>query len=56
VEQYRGIALNLMMAGMVFAGLSAVYKVRLFTVSPTFVWAWAANLRAELTKENLVAR
>jgi hypothetical protein len=31
--------MNLMMAGMVFAGLSAVYKVRLFTVSPTSVRA-----------------
>jgi sterol desaturase/sphingolipid hydroxylase (fatty acid hydroxylase superfamily) len=36
------ILTNLMMAGIVFAGLSAAYKVRLFTVSPASPWAWAA--------------
>jgi len=34
------IAMNLMMAGIVFAGLSAAYKWRLFTISPSAVWAW----------------
>lgn len=38
--QVGNIAMNLMMAGIVFAGLAAVYKVRLFTISPTAVWAW----------------
>jgi sterol desaturase/sphingolipid hydroxylase (fatty acid hydroxylase superfamily) len=32
--------MNLMMAGIVFAGLTAVYKVRLFTISPASPWAW----------------
>ena len=36
------IATNLLMAGIVFAGLSAAYKVRLFTISPASPWAWAA--------------
>lgn len=36
------ILTNLMMAGIVFAGLSAVWKVRLFTISPASPWAWAA--------------
>jgi sterol desaturase/sphingolipid hydroxylase (fatty acid hydroxylase superfamily) len=40
--QAGNIAMNLMMAGIVFAGLSAVYKVRLFTISPGSPWAWAA--------------
>ena len=31
--QGGNIAMNLMMAGIVFAGLSAVYQVRLFTIS-----------------------
>jgi len=40
--QAGNIAMNLMMAGIVFAGLSAAYKVRLFTISPSSPWAWAA--------------
>ena len=36
------ILTNLMMAGIVFAGLSAAWKVRLFTISPASPWAWAA--------------
>src|SRR5215472_4181403 len=35
------IVMNLMMAGIVFAGLSAAYRWRLFTIPPTAVWAWA---------------
>ncbi len=35
------IATNLMMAGIVIAGLTAAYHVRLFTISPTWPWAWA---------------
>ena len=31
-----------MMAGIAFAGLSAAWKVRLFTISPASPWAWAA--------------
>jgi sterol desaturase/sphingolipid hydroxylase (fatty acid hydroxylase superfamily) len=38
--QIGNIAMNLMMAGIVFAGLTAVYKVRLFTISPASPWAW----------------
>jgi hypothetical protein len=38
--QIGNIAMNLMMAGIVFAGLTAVYKVRLFTISPGSPWAW----------------
>ena len=37
--QVGNIAMNLMMAGIVFAGLTAVYKVRLFTISPSSPWA-----------------
>src|ERR1700722_17537825 len=40
--QAGNIAMNLMMAGIVFAGLSAVYEVRLFTISPASPWAWVA--------------
>jgi sterol desaturase/sphingolipid hydroxylase (fatty acid hydroxylase superfamily) len=40
--QAGNIVMNLAMAGFVFAGLSAVYKVRLFTVSPGSPWAWVA--------------
>jgi sterol desaturase/sphingolipid hydroxylase (fatty acid hydroxylase superfamily) len=40
--QIGNIAMNLMMAGIVFAGLTAVYKVRLFTISPASPWAWMA--------------
>jgi sterol desaturase/sphingolipid hydroxylase (fatty acid hydroxylase superfamily) len=39
--QAGNIAMNLMMAGIVFAGLSAAYKVRLFTIRPSSPWAWA---------------
>jgi sterol desaturase/sphingolipid hydroxylase (fatty acid hydroxylase superfamily) len=34
------IVMNLLMAGIVFAGLTAVYQVRVFTIPPTSVWAW----------------
>src|ERR1700757_3164111 len=40
--QAGNIAMNLMMAGVVFAGLSAVYRVRLFSISPGSPWAWVA--------------
>ncbi|HEX3846372.1 MAG TPA: sterol desaturase family protein [Steroidobacteraceae bacterium] len=40
--QAGNVAMNLMMAGVVYAGLSAVYKMRLFAISPTSAWAWAA--------------
>jgi len=40
--QIGNIAMNLMMAGIVFAGLTAVYRVRLFDLSPTSPWAWVA--------------
>ena len=40
--QAGNIAMNLMMAGIVFAGLSAVYQVRLFSISPSSPWAWVA--------------
>jgi len=32
---------NLMMAGIVIAGLGAAWNHRLFTISPHWVWAWA---------------
>jgi sterol desaturase/sphingolipid hydroxylase (fatty acid hydroxylase superfamily) len=38
--QAGNIVMNLAMAGVVFAGLSAVYKMRLFTISPASAWAW----------------
>jgi len=38
--QAGNIAMNLMMAGVVFAGLSAVYRVRLFDISVSSPWAW----------------
>src|SRR6202158_3415636 len=40
--QVGNIAMNFMMAGIVFAGLSAAYKVRLFTISPASPGAWVA--------------
>jgi hypothetical protein len=40
--QIDNIAMNLMMTGIVFAGLTAVYKGRLFTISPAAPWAWPA--------------
>ena len=40
--QAGNIVMNLMMAGVVIAGLTAVYNVRLFTVSPKSPWAWVA--------------
>jgi hypothetical protein len=40
--QAGNIAMNLMMAGIVFAGLSSAYQHRLFTISPGSPWAWAA--------------
>jgi sterol desaturase/sphingolipid hydroxylase (fatty acid hydroxylase superfamily) len=38
--QFGNIVMNLLMAGIVFAGLSAVYKVRLLTISPASAGAW----------------
>lgn len=35
------IVTNLMMAGIVIAGLGAAWKWRLFTISPHWPWAWA---------------
>jgi sterol desaturase/sphingolipid hydroxylase (fatty acid hydroxylase superfamily) len=40
--QAGNIVMNLMMAGFVFAGLAAVYQVRLFSISPGSPWAWVA--------------
>jgi sterol desaturase/sphingolipid hydroxylase (fatty acid hydroxylase superfamily) len=40
--QVGNIAMNLMMAGVVFAGLSAAYKFRLFEIRPSSPWAWVA--------------
>jgi sterol desaturase/sphingolipid hydroxylase (fatty acid hydroxylase superfamily) len=40
--QLGNIVMNLLMAGIVFAGLSAAYKVRLFTISPASGWAWVS--------------
>jgi len=40
--QAGNIAMNLGMAGLVYAGLSAAYKVRLFDISPGSPWAWVA--------------
>jgi sterol desaturase/sphingolipid hydroxylase (fatty acid hydroxylase superfamily) len=40
--QAGNIAMNLMMAGIVFAGLSSAYHHRLFTISPSSPWAWVA--------------
>jgi sterol desaturase/sphingolipid hydroxylase (fatty acid hydroxylase superfamily) len=34
------ILTNLLMAGIVFAGLGAAYRLRLFTLSPASPWAW----------------
>ena len=39
--QAGNIVMNLGMAGIVFAGLTAAYG-RLFTISPASPWAWAA--------------
>ncbi len=40
--QAGNIVMNLMMAGIVFAGLSAAYQFRLFSISPSSPWAWVA--------------
>ena len=40
--QAGNIAMNLMMAAVVFAGLSWAYRFRLFTISPSSPWAWVA--------------
>ena len=40
--QAGNIAMNLMMAGIVLAGLSWAYKFRLFTLSERSPWAWVA--------------
>jgi sterol desaturase/sphingolipid hydroxylase (fatty acid hydroxylase superfamily) len=36
------IAMNVALAGVVFAGLALAYRVRLFSVSPASGWAWLA--------------
>ncbi|HUX73610.1 MAG TPA: sterol desaturase family protein [Steroidobacteraceae bacterium] len=36
------LLMNLMMAGTVFAGLTACYRLRLMTISPASPWAWAS--------------
>jgi sterol desaturase/sphingolipid hydroxylase (fatty acid hydroxylase superfamily) len=38
--QVGNIAMNLAMAGVAFAGLTAAYKLRLFDISPSSPWAW----------------
>jgi hypothetical protein len=48
--QVGNIAMNLMMAGIVFAGLSSAYKLRLFTISPSLPWAWAVIFLAMATR------
>jgi len=41
ISIYAGnVAINLAMAGVVFGGLTAVYRMRLFTISPDSAWAW----------------
>jgi sterol desaturase/sphingolipid hydroxylase (fatty acid hydroxylase superfamily) len=40
--QVGNVVMNLVMAGTVYAGLSAVYEVRLFTISRSSAWAWVA--------------
>jgi sterol desaturase/sphingolipid hydroxylase (fatty acid hydroxylase superfamily) len=40
--QAGNIVMNLGMAGIVFAGLTAAYQHRLFDLSPSSPWAWAA--------------
>jgi sterol desaturase/sphingolipid hydroxylase (fatty acid hydroxylase superfamily) len=36
------LLMNLMMAGIVYAGLSLAYRARLFSLAPTSAWAWLA--------------
>jgi sterol desaturase/sphingolipid hydroxylase (fatty acid hydroxylase superfamily) len=36
------IVMNLLMAGVVYAGLALAYRVRAFTISPASPWAWVA--------------
>jgi sterol desaturase/sphingolipid hydroxylase (fatty acid hydroxylase superfamily) len=40
--QFGNILMNVGMAGVVYAGLTAVYKFRLFDISPSSPWAWIA--------------
>lgn len=40
--QAGNIVMKLGIARVVYAGLSAVYDVRLFDISPTSPWAWVA--------------
>jgi sterol desaturase/sphingolipid hydroxylase (fatty acid hydroxylase superfamily) len=40
--QAGNIVMNLGMAGVVYAGLTAAYDHRLFSLSPSSPWAWAA--------------
>lgn len=36
------IVMNVALAGVVFAGLTLAYRVRLFSISPSWWWAWLA--------------
>jgi sterol desaturase/sphingolipid hydroxylase (fatty acid hydroxylase superfamily) len=38
--RFGNVASNVLMAGVVFAGYTAAYDVRLFTISPAAPWAW----------------
>jgi sterol desaturase/sphingolipid hydroxylase (fatty acid hydroxylase superfamily) len=40
--RFGNVASNLLMAGLVFAGYTAAYDARLFTISPASPWAWLA--------------
>jgi hypothetical protein len=51
--QIGHIAMNFMMAGIVFAGLTAVYKARLLAISPASPWAWTAGEPAARERGNL---
>jgi len=51
--QIGHIAMNFMMAGIVFAGLTAVYKARLLAISPASPWAWIAGEPSARERGNL---
>jgi sterol desaturase/sphingolipid hydroxylase (fatty acid hydroxylase superfamily) len=36
------VVMNLVMAGVVYGGLALAWRVRLFSISPSAVWAWVA--------------
>src|SRR5215469_2223269 len=36
------VVMNLLMAGVVYAGLALAWRVRLFSISPSSAWAWVA--------------